>query len=1238
MRNREKLRRALALLLLLALLMLNVSTGANEGEGDTDAAGPVYSDWLRLDGLTRSGEGHSSNLADFLDSIVIAGAEMNAQGQYVILDGVPYTIQLNFSEKINGLQFDDPNNGPLTYQFPAGFTPEYTAGTIEMTGDGGRVLLNYVVSGGTLTVTVDQTSPGYQYYLLSEDVQFNLHVTGQLSEGVISFSEEVTGSFIIDNTREVSVQKVGEYDGTLNKVKYTVQARSKGNNTDIHIGDIISGTALTLDPDSVVVSSNINSPVQYNVDTRAGETFGLTLPSMVHGEIVTIEYYADVNLDGLTLTGNGRYGTVEETGNAVRINSREDPPGESVEIDERDFENRITLSTNSKTVSSQTVRDGKTYVTWTIVLNEDANISIAGSTVTDTIDAASRAFMRYSGNGIHIERFRKDGTTAGANDVQWGTNGLSDGSGGSTWSYTIPASDAENEYKYVITYETEVDSDEFLKTTTVANTVHNEYDTDSGALNIETTGEEVEAEKTVVESTVDALNRQAETEWEITFTVPTTGLDSAVVLDTMPGFLDYTQNRWFWDTYKPGSARVAAGDLLAGEAFSVDASSQDHQVAITFTKNNGEPGLTGTGATRTIHVYLTTVADHDWLEFAESLSRARTHVNNAIVRVNGQDINVTGSVSYNTTGYDVEKILDGIYSTSTDPALPIYVYKVILTGVNDGAFDSNGFLTITDEYDADYLAFHETYQTNDGYNVNTPNGHVYGNTQWNKYGLVSRGPYVVDASSSEGELVFKLNKNDLPMNASSYYPYYAIVYALQIKDAATLARMKEEALHADGLKVELFNSVGNDQFGSNTIVTEYSINALDKELVWEGDNSGTGTHDLQFRITVNEEGLKIGDEDTITVTDTLTNLSFDYTSIVIEPKKEGDILNRSGNSIIMTLHNETPYTITYTARLVGLHDIHWFNKAELLGYTAGISGTSSTESGGSGSYRTYSMYIMKYAQGNMNQGLAATFELYEARVKDADGNDLPDPEWTKIGEFTTDGITGLYLIQAVSHEGGTEEQSLRPYSFHDDDGNEQFGSDGSESYGWRYRVKEIEAPEGYQKTNTIYEFGISDIPSYSAPYNYLNNDTVTVVNRPAVLPAETVLRGTKMLIGKKLEDQEFAFTLTPEESAEAAWGEGYPGGFDGSMTVRNDAEGHFSFTLSYTYDDFLAAEQKGLVDENRCAHFCYVVREEFPEGVEGDVWNGVRYDRSQFLVQVKLYVDGNQLKTETRCDPYDGEP
>lgn len=1213
--------------------------------GDVDAL--AFADQLTVSLLpaamkSRSTQDPGSDLRNFLTDFSVSGVNQE-DGTYTIQAGAPYTIKLHFEEAPGGLQF---NEHQLIYHFPQGFTPSPSSleGTINLTGEGGVVACNYVIDEDTITITIDETSPAYQSFIQSETAEFDFWVSGIISQDKIEFSDQVTGDFNIDTSCDVTVKKVGSYDAGRNQVKYTIEATSKGNNDDVHIGDIIRGDALTYDPASLTVSSSVSGPVDPVssgiMDTREGETFGLTIPSMVHGETVTVEYYANVNLDLLAEVEDGHYGTFELTGNKANVYIGNNPPGHEVKITGDNFENKISLSTNSKTALSQTVHGDKTYVTWQIILNENANISIAGKTITDTIEASSQAFMRYSGAGIHVEKYEKDGTRAGSSDIRWGTSGLSDGSGGSTWTYTIPQSDENHNYRYVITYETEVDSNAFLTQTTVRNTVENKYDKDEGAVDVDTTGEGVEAEKTAVTSRVNTVANSAETDWEITFTVPTAGLSSATIIDTLPSRRNINNNLFFYDSYIPNSFSVEP-PLLTGENASIR--EENHQLIIKFTKSNGDPGLTGTGQTRRIHVRLTTKADPDWLTYANSNypadPMARKHTNTAVVIVNDQEINLDSTVIYNTSPYKMEKVLVETYKTNnTNPPLPIYLYRIYLTNVTDEAFDSEGYITIHDTYDSDYLVYKTEYDSDNSRNINPYNGHVYGSTQYYREGYSYEGPYVVDASSTEGHLVFKIPKDQLPKLDGAYHYYYSVVYALQVKDVETLNRMQQEALQNNGLKVGLSNTAWSDKYGSETIVTEYTVKALEKKRVLkpdgtydEGFNSDTGTYDLKFSIIVNPDGLRIGNEDTITVKDTLTNLSFDYTSIQIDPSYPDDTLNRVGNSIIFTLHNEQPYTITYTSRLIGMQNVHWNNKAELYGYISSVNDTSQYTSGGSGTFSNYHMYVKKYAEGNMNKGLSASFDLYEARVKGDQGQDIAY-EWYKVGSFTTNANTGLYYIDNVLHQGETEMKSLRPYSYHDSQGNEQFGA----SYGWRYKIVETVAPDGYQKTTVEYLFGISDIPNYS-DYIYLNNDTVTIVNQPVPAQVETAVSGVKTLIGKQLENEEFTFSLRPEDHIKEAWGEGYPGGFDGSLTAFNDADGHFRFGLSFTYADYLRAEEKGYVGADHLAYFYYVVKENLPEGAEDNFWNGVVYDQSEFLVVVKLFVDGEHMRTEVSARPYDSE-
>ena len=1027
---------------------------------------------------------YSNNLGDFLDSIDFSGVEKDENGKYIVKQGVPYTMQMNFSEKTNGVQFTEGQS--LTYTFPDGFEPLATSGDVTMTGPGGPVTFHYEVSGNGLTVTFDRTSEGYQAFAKSEGAEFEVHIAGVISKEEINFNTSTTGNFSIDTAAGISVNKRGSYDPATNKIKYTVYATAAGNNTNVHIGDTISGTALTYDSASgLKVTSNKRDNVSYTNNTANGETFGIDIATMEHGETITLEYYADVDLTTVSDNGQGSLGTFEQTGNTVKAKSTQQPDPSESTSQGSSLENKISISSVGKSAGEQEVNEetGKTTIPWTITLNKDANVSLAGKTIKDTIDSSSQSIMRYTGHGIHVDKYNKDGTLADAYSVSWGQNGLTDGNNGSTWSYTIPSKDTGN-YKYVITYTTKVDSDTLLKTTEVNNKASDDYGSADGKANVEPTGETVTAAKRAVSSTVDTTAKIAETEWEITFTVPKTGLNSAVVTDNLPN-----QNGYH-DTYKTGSFSIDSGDLLTGEDYALD-TSDPSKLVVTFTKNN-EPGLLSSDAERTIHMHFTTIADHNWLVFAETNSWARSHANSGDVTVNGQKIDIGATVSYNTTEQNIEKAHVGTDSTS-DTSLPIYQYRIVLTGINDDTFDDDGFLVVEDTYNSVYLTYKEEYATWNSGNINTPNGHVYGNDLNNKTGMTKKGPYVVDDSSTEGKLVFKLNKKDLPLENSTYYPYYAIYYSLQVKDATAFENLKNSALHSEGLAVPLDNTASSEDFGSATVTTKYVANGLTKTKVSEGANESTGTYDIKFKVEVNPDALKIGDGGTITLTDTLTNLSFDYTSINVDPKLDGDILNRQGSSIILTLHNEQHYTVTYTTRLIGLNNVEWKNEANLNGLIKSQSGTSSASSGGSGSYTSYSMNVQKYAEGNMNEGLAATFKLYEARTKDQNGNDIT-PDWQEVATFTTEASTGLYNISEIERNGS--KGSLRPYSYHDENEVEKFDGT-SDQYGWYYKLVETVAPTGYQKDDTEYMFGISDKPSYAEPYTYLNDDTVTIINKPA---------------------------------------------------------------------------------------------------------------------------------------------
>ena len=152
--------------------------------------------------------------------------------------------------------------------------------------------------------------------------------------------------------------------------------------------------------------------------------------------------------------------------NKIQVNSDEDPDPFT-----RNVDSVIDYTPSIKKDGSVVGLDGKT-LTWTIIANEAAKVSMAGGTITDTIRESSRQYMTYSGDGITVKVYKADGTYVETRNIAW--NELEEKTD-STWTYRVPESDSDKAYKYVITYTTEVDTTGATTIVTVENDVHTEH-------------------------------------------------------------------------------------------------------------------------------------------------------------------------------------------------------------------------------------------------------------------------------------------------------------------------------------------------------------------------------------------------------------------------------------------------------------------------------------------------------------------------------------------------------------------------------------------------------------------------------------------------------------------------------------------------------------------------------------------------------------------------------------------
>lgn len=189
----------------------------------------------------------------------------------------------------------------------------------------------------------------------------------------------------------------------------------------------------------------------------------------------------------------------------------------------------------------------------------------------------------------------------------------------------------------------------------------------------------------------------------------------------------------------------------------------------------------------------------------------------------------------------------------------------------------------------------------------------------------------------------------------------------------------------------------------------------------------------------------------MTMTDTVTNLSVDITSIKAVPS-EGVTFDMSGYTVTYTIPDATKVVVTYRARVLfdkepATHQtatIKFSNTAEMKGYHDHTEGDAEKTNSGGGVAPLYRINLMKYEAGNMTHRLqGAVFALCDVNdnpILDKDGNEV---------QFTTDD-DGMIRIYGDQHEDGW---ALFPET--------------------EYHLKEIVAPPNYMLADFVYKFTIS---------------------------------------------------------------------------------------------------------------------------------------------------------------------
>ena len=339
----------------------------------------------------------------------------------------------------------------------------------------------------------------------------------------------------------------------------------------------------------------------------------------------------------------------------------------------------------------------------------------------------------------------------------------------------------------------------------------------------------------------------------------------------------------------------------------------------------------------------------------------------------------------------------------------------------------------------------------------------------------------MDIITSAGSMVHN------SLTTTGFYEVTRIDYFLTVKDAAALKKIQDLA-YADENNEYTFNNSAEWENTTGDVDVTYEYKGLKKELLTSDDDLTKTDENVtaQFRITLNPGGQTLNGGEPMTMTDTVTNLSVDVTTIQASPSA-GVSWDMTGNTVTYVIPDSTQVIITYTATVIfdtigeqgDTIDSTFSNVAEMKGYNDKIEKNAHRKNNGGGSGSVLNIHLLKYKKGDMTK----TLQGAEFALLDADKNPIQDRNGNNV-TFVTD-ENGLITVEGDAA-----------------------------AYGWTlfadtdYYLKEIKAPEGFVLKSTYYKFIISEdgIPDYDNNI-YYSGDTMTCKNEKpgATLEVEKAL-------------------------------------------------------------------------------------------------------------------------------------
>ena len=1032
--------------------------------------------------LTRAAD--NQDLQDFIVNSFLSGEGNPDHGATwtIIKEGVTYRLSLQFNEGGN-LQFDKTNDIVLYYKLPEGVTANNQSTDqfdITISSGGQQYVLHnnhFEVDQATNTVKFtfhkDNDDEAYAalkansntQLWLSFDVTFDKDKAGD----ELDFGNKIKKTVEIDDTQDVEMsQKTCTYkDGRL---YYTMTIKSDGINNNITVDDTLSYPDYArIDLDSITAVSSNGAVFTKNDALSNASYFTGTIDKMQHGETVTISYYADIDS---SMVGSDGLFPSDRTENTATVTADPDEYPYNNTKTARTYDTIRLMSlqkqgTVTTKAADNTVDLGKAIVTWTVTLNPECKVPLTSNeNLTDTLGSGE---MEFADAPVSVTFYDKDGNEVTALSNNNLTSGTSNGQysiSGDTLTYNIPTAAYNQKYKVVLTYQTTVDTADYVANKNVDNTTNYRDISTTASVTVEP-GEVLDY--TVGKDGVLSADKQS-ISWTVEVQVPEKGFSKNFkIVDTVPNIWDGTANRNIYELYADmAKTDVTVTGLDAGESFDFtkNMSNGTFELDFYYTKEGVlREGLGEHIGGRTLTITYTTPVSEDYVALTSVYSYAYNHTNNVVVTANdtpksaSKTIKVTPDTNLDKAGSFVGTY---VYNGNT---YPIYKYVLTVTApseddaVIEDAFPE-GFILLTNE-------LKNTYGIGTGEAPTLKGGDQY----YKGVDCTVTAAETATTPNHEYQFILHFNKD-----GDNYCPLYDLTYYAILEDESAYKALVSKALKEDDYSYSLQNTAT-----MHILTTDYPADAT---VTYTADRSkavakgienlediSAANRDVEYKITINplELDLKSG-TDELTLTDTFSeSLSIDYSSIQFSPSTAVVQYDVKGHTLTATIKDEKAITLTYRAKVIGYQDVRFYNTVDVEGHTATSDETKTFNAGesGYGISSDLDIRIVKYENGDMNKKISGVkFQLFYYDT------DEPVLGYNNTPVIVETGADGFAKFQGNRNTDGWELEADKKYYF-------------VETY----------APSPYQKSDIHYQFTIArdGVANYKE-FIYYNDDIMTVKN------------------------------------------------------------------------------------------------------------------------------------------------